>query len=352
MLAPPLAAQSVLLQGIADGEFWSTDTMSTLLRRNDGTPGVMGRLQLWGAIEPARGLVFYAYGLGERGAACPTPETELEQAGVRYTASRALVIDAGKITSLIGEFSNRRFSTRNPLIGEPDAYPVQYPIGVQLAGVVRAVDYALAVVNLPFYHSGYTPEPSEAWRPVMRVGVTPFIGTRIGMSYTEGPYLRDDYTAAALQQQDWKRYRQRVGAVDVSASVGYLELNGEAGFSRYEVPSHADPVEGYAYYGEAKYTVTPRFFVAARLERNDYPFIDHFAGPNVWVATRTDFHNEEFGFGYRLTASRLLKASYRTDKWHVNPSNAAFVRPGGRALAVQLSQSFDVMDWLDRARLR
>jgi len=350
IVAPRVHAQAnVMLQGIADGEFWSTDTMSTFLRRNGGNPGVMGRLQLWGAVEPTRGLVLYAYALGERGAACPTPEAEIEQAGLRYTASRRLVVDAGKITSLIGEFASRRFSTRNPLIGEPDAYPVQYPSGVQVSGVAKIVDYALAAVDLPFYHDGYTPEPTRAWRPSARVGITPFIGVRLGVAYTQGPYLNDEFSAAALAQKDWKSYQQRVSAVDFKLSAGFFELNSEAGWSRYEVPQRGK-VDGMAYYVEGKYTFTPRLFVATRLERNDYPFIANFGA--FWVANKTDFHNEEYGVGYRLSPSTLFKASYRRDTWQVNPSNASFVRPGGKALGVQLSQSFDVMDWVDRARLR
>jgi hypothetical protein len=347
--SPAHAQTNVLLQGIADGEFWSTDTMSTFLRRNDGNPGVMGRLQLWGALEPTRGLVFYAYAFGEQGAACATPETELEQAGVRYTASRRLVVDAGKITSLVGEFASRRFSTRNPLIGEPDAYPVQYPTGVQVSGVAKIVDYAVAMVDLPFYHAGYTPAPTRAWRPSARLGITPFIGVRLGAAFTQGPYLNDRFSAADLAQKDWDSYQQRITALDLKLSAGFFELYSEAGWSRYDVPQRGT-VDGMAYYVEGKYTFTPRLFVATRLERNDYPFINNFGG--FWVANRTDFHNEEYGVGYRVSASTLLKASYRRDTWQVNPSNASFVRPGGKALAVQLSQSFDVMDWVDRARLR
>ena len=343
------AQASVLLQGIADGEFWSTDTMSTFLRRNSGNPGVMGRLQLWGAVEPARGLVFYANGIAERGPACPSPEVELEQGGARYTVSRQLVVDAGKITSLVGEFANRRFSTRNPLIGEPDAYPVQYPTGVQVSGAAKVFDYALAAVDLPVWHEGYTPHPTRAWRPVARAGVTPFIGVRLGASYTEGPYLNDGFSATVLAQKSWKDYAQRVAAVDFALSAGFFELNSEVGWSTFEVPQR-DDVEGLAYYVEGKYTFTPRLFAATRLERNDYPFIDNFGG--FWVARKTDFHNEEYGIGYRLSASTLVKASYRRDTWQVTASNDPFVNPGGRAFAFQLSQAFDVMDWVDRARLR
>ena len=94
-----------------------------------------------------------------------------------------------------------------------------------------------------------------------------------------------------------------------------------------------------------------RLYVALRLERNDYPFIA-LVSPTFWVARTTDFHDEEFGLGFRVSASTLLKASYRQDRWHIDAGNQAFIRPGGRAFAAQLSQSFDVMNWVERARTR
>ena len=54
------AQGGILVQGIADLEGWSTDTMSTLLRRNRGSPGALARLLLWSAAEPLPRLVFYA----------------------------------------------------------------------------------------------------------------------------------------------------------------------------------------------------------------------------------------------------------------------------------------------------
>ncbi len=103
------------------------------------------------------------------------------------------------------------------------------------------------------------------------------------------------------------------------------------------------------YYGEVKYTFTPRFFLAARVERNDYPFIRPSA--TVWVARLTDFVDGEFGGGYRLGASTLFKVSVRGDRWWVRPGTG-FRGTGGHAIAMQFSQAFDAMDWLARARGR
>lgn len=343
--APHLAtAQSgVLLQGIVDAEGWSTDsTASTLLTRNHGSPGTVERLNLWTAVQPWSRLVAYGLLEAEGGPARPRGESAewyLEQAGLRLTASDALVIEAGKMPQLLGAFAARRFSTRNPLIGEPDGYPVTYPWGVEASGTAGAFDYRVAGMSKAPTHQGYTPDPGNAIRPEAGFGVTPFIGFRLGASGTVGPYLNNSFTSAQLAGESWQHYQQRVAAGDLSFSRGYLEVHGEYAWSDYQVPTIPQRASGWTYYVEPKYTLTPRLFVAGRWEVNDYPFVGYFV-PRGWISARTDYSDWELGGGYRFGASTLLKASYRTDH--------RAGRADGHAIALQLSQAFDVMDWVDR----
>ena len=110
-----------------------------------------------------------------------------------------------------------------------------------------------------------------------------------------------------------------------------------------------DAVSGFTYYGEAKYTFSPRFFLAARAERNKYPFIRPTSSA-TWVANLTDFVDGEVGGGYRLAASTLFKVSVRGDRWWVRSGATGFRGQGGHAIAVQLSQAFDVLNWFARNR--
>lgn len=337
------AAQTrAMLLGAVDAELWDTDTSSNLLSRNAGRASALGRLTLWGAVEPHARLVLYGLVESELGSAVDSAHHELEQLAIRYTLSPRAVIDAGKITMPLGSFAARRFSWRNPLVGKPDAYPVLYPYGASVSGALSILDYRAGVVSLPMVHEDYSPEPTHAARPVIGIGITPFIGVRLGVGYTWGPYLNDTLTSTQLDGRSWKSYQQRVTVVDLAASYGYFELFAEAGVSEYDVPRTAEPLEGFAYFVEGKYTFTPRFFAAIRLERNDYPFIQPVS-PTFWVARKTDFHNEEIGAGYRFGASTLLKVSYRQDLWHVDAGNAPFVRPGGRAFAMQLSRRLELL---------
>jgi hypothetical protein len=164
------AQGSVLLQGILDGEAWSTNASSNLLTRNVGRPAGLGRLQLWGAYEPLRHWVLYAQGEGEAGNARNSVETHdvySDQFGIQYSPTQMFVVDAGRLTPLIGTFSSRRFSTRNPLIGMPDGYSLQYPLGVKVSGEMSHFDYRAAMVTLPADHLGYVPKATARLRPAI-----------------------------------------------------------------------------------------------------------------------------------------------------------------------------------------
>jgi hypothetical protein len=357
-MAAPARGQaqgSVLLQGIADGEFWSTNAKSNLLTRNDGQPGGVGRLQLWGAIEPWRGLVAYGQGNVEAGSAryeSNSYQASSDQFGLRYTVSPRFVVDAGRLTPVIGTFASRHFSTRNPLIGDPDGYSLDYPLGVEVFGDAYKFDYRVAAVSRPTSHAGYEPTPTARFRPAVGGGFTPIVGLRFGASFTVGPYLNDDVAEAALKGKRWSDYHQRVLAFDGSFSHGYLEMHAEGARGSYDIPSGT--ITGFTYYGEAKYTLTPRFFIAGRAERNKYPFIRPTSATALptatWAARLTDFVDGEVGGGYRLSASTLLKASVRGDRWWVRAAAPGFRGQGGHAVALQLSQAFDLVDWFDRTR--
>ena len=116
--------------------------------------------------------------------------------------------------------------------------------------------------------------------------------------------------------------------------------------------SRADALTGFTYYGEAKYTLSPRLYVAMRLERNKYPFIrPPTLGAAVWAPRLTDFTSTaKREIGYRVGSTTLLKAVVASrPAGGCGPGQAFAVRAATRC-ASQISQAFDVMNWYDRAR--
>ena len=350
------AQASVVVQGVADAELWMTDSGSALLTRNNGRPGGVGRLHLWSAAELGPRLVVYAAGYVEGGKARHEEGTEwyTDMLGVRYMRSDALVFDVGKMAHPVGAFASRRYSVRNPLIGHPDGYPVAYPVGLQLSGTRRRFDYRAAVVTLPVYREDYVPEPTATPRPAVGAGFTPTTGVRVGVSATWGPYLNDELPTTLLVeagQADGETDGTRLFTA-LSAALSDVPHDRAAGVILitdgrvHDVPSEAgsEPtvVRGLAYYVDAKYTLTPRLFVATRVERNEYAYIEP-ESDTEWLASPTNMYNGELGVGYRFGAATLLKASVRADSWHVPPYLRSML-PNGAAFALQVSRAFTVFD--------
>jgi hypothetical protein len=340
----PVHAQGgFLAQGVVDAELWKTDSMSALLARNGGRVGTLGRVGLWAAAEPMRDLVMFGQIYVEGGAARHEAGTELyvNQAGIRWSPRDAFVLEAGQLTHIVGTFSSRYLSFRNPLVGAPDGYSLVYPLGVKVTGSASMFDWRAGLLSKPLTNEDYTVEPSHAPRPAIGGGITPFTGFRLGASATVGPYLSHELAPGLLAGRDWRDYRQRIVAADLQLSRGYFEGFAELAHGRYDVPG-AESLAGFAWYVETKYTFTPRLFGAVRVERNDYPYIMPF-NDFAWIANKSDFTDVEVGAGFRLTSSTLAKLSVRADHWVPNPNPFA-PQTSGRALAFQLSQTFDVME--------
>jgi hypothetical protein len=338
-----------LVQGVLDGEAWKTDSASALLARNGGRAATLARLCVWAAAEPWTDLVLFGAVEGEtgRGRQESGSEVYLEQYGVRMLRSDRLVLEVGKMPHLVGVYASRHMSYRNPLIGDPDGYSLVYPLGATVSGVASMFDYRAGIQSLPVTHEGYTPDPSAWPRPAIGFGITPTTGVRIGASATMGPYLARDLAPTLLAGRSWHSYQQRVVAADVQLSRGYLELFAEAAYGSYDVPGR-DASDGLTYYVESRYTFTPRFYLALRVERNDYPYIAPLDATQ-WISDRSDVSDGELGAGFRVSPTTLVKLSARADRW-APPRSPFAPSANGRALAMQVSQTFDLLDLAARRR--
>lgn len=345
-LATPAGAQRVAVEALADIELWETDDSSRLLARNDGRALLVGRLHVWLAARLAESFELRALGMSEAGTGDEDADASLQLLSLRYGRSRALVLEGGKILYPVGAFAARRFSNTNPLVGAPDLYAPQYPEGVVFSGAAGPVDYRAAAVTLPLVNPRYVPEPGRRIRPVAGVGVSAGPGFRAGLAATRGPYLSEDLQALLPTGAQWEDFGQSVLAADVRYSAGYIVARAEAAWSSYEVPTVADDVRGFGWYGEIRGTVTPRFFVAVRYEDSKYAFIRPVSA-SFWVGSETRQINGEVGAGYRFTADALLKASFRRDHWPVQTTASGMRFPNGYAFAVQYSQRLDVMGLLE-----
>jgi hypothetical protein len=343
VVAAHAGAQRIALETLTDIELWKTSDSSRLLARNGGDALVEARMHAWFRMRVGESVELRTLG---RLNWTTEPGTHLvsslEQASLRYVRSRALVVEGGKLLYPMGAFGARRFSNTNPVIGSPDLYPYQYPLGVVASGASGSVDYRGALVTLPLVNTRYTPAPGASLRPVVGLGWSAGPQLRIGASATHGPYLSERVSGQVPSAASWTDFAQTIVATDVRYSAGYLEARAEAAWSRYEVPTAVSEVSGFGWYGEARGTLSPRLFVALRYEDFNYPFILPVSR-TFWVATATRQMNGEVGVGYRVSADALVKASLRKDNWPVQTTSNGTRFPNGYALALQFSLHTDVI---------
>lgn len=344
-LATPAHAQRFTLETLFDAELWKTDDGSRLLSRNGGDPAIQGRLRMWGAWRLTPTVEVRGIGMIEGGnAESDNLYATVELLSARWFPSRAFVVEAGKILMPIGAFGARRFSNVNPLVGEPDLYPTQYPWGLAISGAAGVLDYRAAVTSLGVVNTRYTPEPGHSLRPVLGLGVSAGPSFHVGAAVTRGSYLSEHETPLLPNSatRPWDKYLQTVAASDARFSYGYVDVRAELAWSWYEVPTVTTEVRGFGWYGEVTGTLTPRLFVSLRYEDNQYPFVLPIS-KFFWVGTATTQKNAELGVGYRLSPDFVVKSSYRRDHWPVR-SAGGITFPDGYSVAVQLSWHANVMD--------
>jgi hypothetical protein len=189
----------------------------------------------------------------------------------------------------------------------------------------------------------WVPESSAAPRPAIAAGLTPVVGTRIGVFGTMGPYLGEDSEDFLASDESWKDFDQTVYGLDLRFSRGYFELNGELAWSFYDVPAGLGEVNGVGWFIEPKFTFTPRIFAALRYEWSDWPYIEFEDPANpAWYAGTAKKAYLETALGYRVANGLIVKAAYRQD--HTYGEDL----PPGRTIAVQFSYAFDVGSWFRR----
>ncbi len=340
------------VKGLQDFELYKTDAGSLLLSRNDGDVAGSARLRLWTAADFTRGFEGVLLGTVEGGKATSEPgtQTAIEQAFVRYTSSGSarVMVDVGRIVVPVGNFPKRYLSSVNPLIGSPDSYDVSYPEGIVVTGKESFFDYRVGVIDRPLVNHDYVPDSDRSVHPAVDVGFTPITGLRLGAYYTSGPYLGHTVAAMLPAGASSGDYAEQVAGIELEFSRGYFELNGDLAYSTYEVPTYTALSRGQAWFLEPKYTLTPRLFMALRVEKNDYPYIMP-VNSAFWINQNATFYDADLGAGWRFTPELILKASYRRDDWRVDESLKSYF-PNGYSIGLQLSYSFDVRSWFEPQR--
>jgi hypothetical protein len=222
----------------------------------------------------------------------------------RYWGKNFFGFRAGELPTSFGSFPLRYDDAVNPLIDAPVSYGYYYKSATTLGLTGAQVDLTLDKLDLRAQASSSSPmnrrgpfDSDQYLNWTGGVGWTFFQGLRIGASAFRGPYLHREhnfYMPGEIRPKDLPGTGM---GVDFEFARGHWNVYGE--LQRFQRGYTAFPTfEQVSGYGEVKYAFRPRWFVAARLGREQ-------GGP---PPTRTVV---EGAIGYRLTPRQTLKVGYQ-----------------------------------------
>lgn len=282
------------------------------------------------------------------------PELYGAYARVRPWRRHDFDIDAGRIPPAFGAFSKRAYSNDNPVIGYPLAY--QYLTSLRTDAVPATASDLLRMRARGWLSSfpvgSRTPAPGvplisgfrwdtgvrARWKggPVEvigavtngtlsnprvsddnggkqlsgRVAFTPAIGLVLGVSGADGAWLSRGVPAAAGSHQ-------RALGADIEYSRDHWLVRGELVLSRWALPlplapSNVQSVSALGRWVEGRYRITPRIFLAGRVDRLGFSSIQGTAAAAAlpWDAP---VNRIEAGAGYYLQRNLVARATVQSN---------------------------------------
>jgi hypothetical protein len=153
--------------------------------------------------------------------------------------------------------------------------------------------------------------PPRFYNVVIGGGVTPIVGLRIGASLTHGGWQRAGETPFITADHD-----ATIATVESELSFRYTKLTGEWTRDRLETSTGTHIASGWFVQGQQ--TVTPRWFLAGRMERMSSPALLGADEVPLLIPQRLDGVEETLG--YRVTPEITIRVGHRARR--------GFGRPG------------------------
>jgi hypothetical protein len=217
----------------------------------------------------------------------------------------------------------------------PVIWGPSYASGASVFGVVGSFEYAFEMKNTSLSSRPETWAPTETqWQhPTFsgRLGYTPDEMWTFGFSASAGPYLQPSAGPTLAPGRGLDQNLEVVLGQDVGFAWHHVQLWAEVYEARFEIPEVGN-ADTQAYYVEAKYKFTPRFFGALRW--NQQLFSDL---PNPGLGASRWSRNVErvdIGPGYRFTPHTQLKLQYSLEHQDADSQN------WGDMIAAQLTVRF------------
>ena len=283
------------------------------------------------------------------------PQFYAAYARVRPWQRHDFEIDAGRIPPAFGAFGRRAYSTDNPVIGYPlayqyltslrtDAVPAaasdllrmrargwlsSFPVGARVPGpgvpLVSGFRWdtgvrvrwkggpveAIGAVTNGTLSNPRVADDNDGKQLSGRVAITPATGLVLGVSGASGAWLARSLPVAAGAEQ-------RAFGADVEYSRDHWIVRGELVLSRWALPlrlapSNVQSVSALGRWVEGRYRITPRIFVAGRVDRLGFSSLQSSAAAAAlpWDAPVSRI---EAGAGYYLQRNLVARATVQSNR--------------------------------------
>jgi hypothetical protein len=318
LVANPAAAQQAKPSGLAIDSAVAADI--TIDDSGNHVTGVF--MDSLASVEIGRGLQGMVRPQVQRLAATGEWNRQIWIAELRYEHAGpvGLRVEAGYIPSPIGLANLTLRPQLNPTIAQPAELFTSlpslelrgpratllgglYPLGAQATVSAVHWDARVAVMDTSplrlrrVFASPPRPNPPRFANVVVGGGVTPFVGFRVGASITRGGWLRAGESPAITEDRD-----ATVATVESEFAFRHTSLATEWVHDTLDTSLGDRAASGW--YVQGMQTITPRWFVAARVERINTTL-------PVAAATQQHFNATEQTLGFRLTHEITLRASHR-----------------------------------------
>ena len=155
--------------------------------------------------------------------------------------------------------------------------------------------------------------PPRFGNVVVGAGVTPFVGFRVGASAARGGWARAGESPAVTADRD-----ATVVTVESEFSFAFTKLAAE--WVRDTIATSTGTHVASGWFVQGQQTLTPRWFVAARVERMVSPIV------LPTLVADYDFSNTEEVLGFRLTPELTVRGGHRARRSFGLPGRVG--RPG------------------------
>ena len=290
-------------------------------------------IDVFGAVQVVDGLEVIVRPVFSRRTFDGAWQKQMYQLGLRYERRGAsdgdvgVRVDVGQMPSPIGIGMLENRADLNPVISQHSAYYLPlprvdpeiprafliagaYPFGAQATLSTGRWDARVAALDSspvrgrPLFGSN---KPPRLLNAVAGVGITPRVGLRLGAAIAHGAY------ASVTEVADPSRGNREATMVQVEGewSFGHTRIVGEWVRSALET-ARADARATGGWF-EVTQTVSPRIFVAGRLDSQHYDY----QRPVFLDFVRQRYERVETVVGIRLTPDLTLRAGYLGRKGYV-----------------------------------